>query len=77
MAWDNVSWKLYLIFIKPTLLQIGKQVIFPQKVQHLLYGFHVTLAWILGIDEDVIQIHDDKDIELFYQDLVDIILEAC
>ena len=37
----------------------------------------MTLAWILGIDEDVIQINNDKDIKLFGQDLIDITLEAC
>ena len=59
-----------------TLLQIGKQAIFPQKVQYPPHAFHVTLTLILSVDEDVIQIHDDKDIELFYQDLVDIALEV-
>ena len=39
-----------------TLLQIGKQAIIPQKVQHLLQGFHVTPALILSVDEDMIKI---------------------
>ena len=59
-----------------TLLQIGKQAIFPQNLQDSPYCFHVTLTLILSVDEDVIQIHDDENIELFYQDLVDIALEA-
>ena len=62
--------------MEPTLLQIGKQAIIPQKVWYLLHGFHVTLTLILSVDEDVIQIHDDEDIELFCQDLVDIALET-
>ena len=62
--------------MESTLLQIGKQAIFPQKVQYLLHGFYVTLTLILSIDEDVIQIYNDKDIKYFYQDLVDIVLEA-
>ena len=63
--------------MEPTLLQIGKQAIFLQKVQYPPHGFHVTLTLILSVDEDVIQIHDDnKDIKLFCQDLVDIALEA-
>ena len=62
--------------MEPTLLQIGKQAIVPQNLQNPSYFFHVTLTLILSVDEDVIQIHDDKDIELFCQDLVDIALEA-
>ena len=62
--------------MEPTLLQIGKQAIFPQKIQYPPHGFHVTLTLILSVDEDIIQIHNDEDIELFCQDLVDIALEA-
>ena len=62
--------------MEPTLLQIGKQAIFSQKIQYLPHGFHVTLTLILSVDEDVIQIHDNEDIELLCQDLVDIALEA-
>ena len=62
--------------MKPTLLQVGKQAIFPQDVQDPPHGFHVTPSLILSVDEDVIQIHDDEDIELFCQDLVDVALEA-
>ena len=51
--------------MEPTLLQIGKQVIFPQKVQYLPHGFYVTLTLILSIDEDMIQIHNDEDIKFF------------
>ena len=36
----------------------------------------MSLAWIFGIDENVIEINNDKDIEFFGHDLVDIVLEA-
>ena len=62
--------------MEPTVLQIGKQAVFLQKVQYPLHDFHVTLILILNVDEDVIQVYDDKDIELFCQDLIDITLEA-
>ena len=62
--------------MEPTLLKIGKQAIFPQNLSDPPYCIHVTLTLILSVDEDVIQIHNDKDIELFRQDLVDIALEA-
>ena len=35
-------------------LQIGKEAIFPQNVQHLPHDFYVTPALIFSIDEDVI-----------------------
>ena len=63
--------------MKPTLLEVGKQAIFPQYIQDLPHGFHVIPSLILSVDEDVIQIHDDKDIKLLCQDLVDVTLEAC
>ena len=62
--------------MESTLLQIGKQAIFPQKVQYPSHGFYVNLILIFSVDENVIQIHDDKDSELFYHDLVDIALKA-
>ena len=49
----------------------------PQNVQHLPHGLHVTLVRVLGIDEDIIQIHYNKNIKLFSQDLIDITLKAC
>ena len=51
--------------MEPTSLHIGKQAIFPQKIQYPPRGLHVTLTLILSVDKDVIQIHDDKDIKLF------------
>ena len=40
--------------MKPTLLQIGKQAIFSQKVQYSLHNFHLTLALILSVNKNVI-----------------------
>ena len=59
-----------------TLFQIGKKTILSQKIQYLLHGFHVTLVFIFGINEDVIQINNNKNIELFSQKLIDVALEA-
>ena len=63
--------------MEPKLLQISKQAIFPQKVQYPSHGFYVYLAWIFIVDKDVIQIYNDKDIEFFYQNFIDVALEAC
>ena len=62
--------------MKPILLQVEKHAIFPQKIQHLVYGLHKTLTLIFGIYKDVIQIYNDKNIELFGQNLVNIGTEA-
>ena len=59
-----------------TLFQVGKQAILPETIKHPPHRFHLTLALVLGIDEDVIQVHDNEDIKLFCQDLIDITLEA-
>ena len=59
-----------------TLFQIGKKAIFPQNVSDPLHDFHVILALILSINKDVIQVHNDKNINFFYQDLIDVTLEA-
>ncbi len=36
----------------------------------------MLFAFALGIDEDVIEIHYHKNVELFYHDLVDITLKC-
>ncbi len=46
-----------------------------QLFQYLSYGFHILFAFAFGVDEDVIEIYYYKNIKLFCQDLVDIILE--
>ena len=57
-------------------LQICIKAIFPEDVQNPSNGFDVSLPWIFDIDKNIIQIYNDKDIELFRQDLIDIALEA-
>ena len=37
----------------------------------------MTIPVIISVNEDVIQIHDDEDVELLSKDLVDVSLEAC
>ena len=36
-------------------------------------GFYL----VLGVDEDIIQIHNNKDIEPFHKDFIDIVLKYC
>ena len=37
----------------------------------------MTLAWILNIDKDIIQINNNKNVKLFSQNIIDITLKAC
>ena len=37
----------------------------------------MAFSLVLSIDEDIIQIHNDKNIELFCKNLIDIALEFC
>ena len=37
----------------------------------------MTISIIISVNENVVQIHDNKDVELLYKDLIDKPLEAC
>ena len=39
-------------------------------------GINVGLAWVFGIDKDIILINNDKNIKLFGQDLFNITLKT-
>ena len=62
--------------MKLTFLQIGIQQEFLQLVKNPACYLDVAFALIFGVDEDIIQIHNDKDIELFREDLIDVALEC-
>ena len=62
--------------MKPTFFQIGEKAILSQKVQDPLNGLHVALAFILSVNQDVIQVDNNENIEFFGQNLVDVALEA-
>ena len=42
-----------------------------------MHCLDMAFAFILGVNEHIIQIHNDKGIELFYYDLIDVVLEYC
>ena len=48
--------------MKPTFLQVGKKGVFPKLVQDPAYGLNVGLSEVFGIDQDIIQVYDDKDV---------------
>ena len=62
--------------MKTTLLEVGKKAVFSQFLKNPSNGIDVSLAWVLGVDEDVIKVNNDEDIEFLGQDLVNVALEA-
>ena len=57
-------------------LEVGKKAVFPQFFENQSNGIDVNLALVLGVDEDIIEVNNDKNIEFLGQDLVNIALEA-
>ena len=41
-----------------------------------MYCLDLAFAFIFGLDEDIIQIHNDEDIKLFREDFIDVALEC-
>ena len=48
-----------------------------ENIEHPLYSLYITLTQIFDIDENIIQINNKKNIELFDQDFINIILKTC
>ena len=59
-----------------TFLKVSKKVIFPQFFENLSNSINVSLAWVLGVDENVIKVNNDKNIKFLNQNLVNIAMEA-
>ena len=57
-------------------LEFGKKAVFSQLLENPSNGIDVSLAWVLGVDEDVIKVNNDKDIKFLGQDLVNIAPKA-
>ena len=62
--------------MKTTLLEVSKKAVFPQFLENPSDDIDVSLAWVLGVDEDVIEVNNDKDIKFLDKDLVNGALEA-
>ena len=50
-----------------TLLQIGKQAEFSEFFKYQLNDFYVTLASSFSINQNVIDVYNDKNVEFFFQ----------
>ena len=66
-----------LFLMKLTFLQVSEKQELPKLLQHLLYGWDMSISVIINVNQDIIQVHNDEDVKLFRKDLVDIPLKAC
>ena len=48
----------------------------PQVLKYQLHRIDMTLTWILGVNQDAVQVDDDKDVKLLGQDFIDVALEG-
>ena len=48
--------------MKPIFLQVGKEKMHPKLVQNIAYGHNIRLFKVFNIDQDIIQVYDNKDI---------------
>ena len=61
--------------MKSTFFQIGIQQEFLQLVEYPTYCLDMAFSLIFGLDKDIIQIHNDKDIKFFCKDFINVALE--
>ena len=47
-----------------------------QFFKNLSNGIDMSLAWVFSINEDIIEINNNKNVSLFGKDLVNVILKA-
>ena len=62
--------------MKMTLFQVGKQAVVPEFSKNQPDSFYMTLAGICCVNQDVIEVPDDKKVKFVHQDFVDVLLEA-
>ena len=55
---------------------MSKQQELLKLFQHPLYSCNVTISIILSVDQNVIQVHNDKDLKLLCKYFVAVSLEA-
>ena len=58
-------------------LEVDKKAVFPQFFENPSNGINVSLAWVFGVDEDVIEVNYRVYVQYFLQHIVHEILERC
>ena len=62
--------------METTFFEVGKKAVSPQFLKKPSNGVDMSLAFVLSVDEDVIEVNNDKNIDFLGQNLVNIALEA-
>ena len=52
--------------MKGILLQVGKITVFSVFFENLLNSFHVILAGVFKVNQNVIKVYNEKNIKYFY-----------
>lgn len=73
---NHITKGLNFILVKTTLLKIGKEPVFLELIMDPAYSLHVQLNKVFGINQDVFQIYDDKNIKFFNNNFIGTALEA-
>ena len=76
LVWHNVSYEADFVYVKTTLFEVAKKTIFPKFLENPSNGIDVSLAWVFGVNKDVIKVNNNKDIKFLNQDLNNIALET-
>lgn len=73
---DHVTKKSNLILIETILFHVGKKLMFLEMIKNSAHGLHLRLTGVFGIAQNIVQIHNNKQVELLGKDHVDVALEA-
>ena len=76
LAKYKVAEEANFFLLKMTLFQVDKQAVFLKFFKTPLNGFHITLADVFGISQNIIKIYNNENIKFLYYNFVDIALKA-
>ena len=72
----HIAKELKFFLMESIFFQFCIQQELPELFQNPLYGCNVTIFVIISIDKDVVQMYNDKNIQLLSKKIVDKFLEA-
>lgn len=76
LCWNHKTKKSNLILLKSTFSHVDEKLVFLEPIQALAYDLHMRPTRVFSIDQNIIQIHDDKNVKLFGKNFINIALEA-
>ena len=55
-------------------IQVGKEPMLSKLAKDLAYSLYMWLTYFFSIDQNIVQIHNNKDVKLFSKNLIDVVL---